>query len=151
VVGGGSEVGSFVGCSVGGSVGGMSVGGGASVAVGGTSVAVGGTSVAVGGISVAVGGTGVLVGAGRGVFVRGGIKGSGVASRGRRVRVGVIVTKRRGVSVGTEVIDAVLVGTIVLVAVGTNWVTACSVSATAVFRFATAKSTIFNGTSVAGI
>jgi hypothetical protein len=58
--------------------------------------------------------------------------------------------KRPGVS-GVEVIDAVLVGTIVLVSVGTNWVTACSVSATAVFKFATAKSTMFKGTSVAAI
>ena len=149
-VGGGSEVG---GSEVGGSeVGGSEVGGGAFVAVGGgTSVAVGGTFVAVGGIAVFVGGTGVLVGAGRGVLVLGGSNGAGVASRGRRVLVGVMVTKGRGVSVGVGVIDAVLVGTIVLVAVGTNWVTACSVSATAVFKFATAKSTIFKGIRVAGI
>jgi hypothetical protein len=126
----------------------MSVGG-TSVAVGGMSV--GGTSVAVGGMGVVVGGTGVLVGAGRGVFVRGGINGAGVASRGRRVLLGVIVTKRRGVSVGLGVMDAVFVGTIVFVSVGTNWVTACSVRATAVFKFATAKSTIFKGISVAGI
>jgi hypothetical protein len=128
------------------SVGGISVGG---ISVGGTSVGVGGTGV--GGTGVLVGGTGVLVGAGRGVFVRGGIKGAAVASRGRRVLVGVTVTKRLGVLEGEGVIDAVLVGIIVFVAVGTNWVTACSVRPTAVFRFATARSTIFKGTSVAGI
>jgi hypothetical protein len=121
------------------------VGGGSGVFVGG------GSGVSVGGGSGVFVGLGVLVGAGRGVLVRGGIKGAGVASRGRRVLLGVMVTKRRGVSVGVRVMDAVLVGTIVLVAVGTNWVTACSVSATAVFKFATAKSTIFRGISVAGI
>ena len=145
----GTEVG---GGLVGGStVGGTAVGG---TSVGGTTVvgtSVGGSGVRVGGTGVLVGGTGVLVGAGRGVFVRGGMIGAAVASRGRRVLVGVIVTKRLGVSEGMGVSDAVFVGTIVLVAVGTNWVTDCSVSATAVFKFATARSTIFKGISVAGI
>jgi hypothetical protein len=79
------------------------------------------------------------------------MNGAAVASRGRRVLVGVIVTNRLGVSEGIGVSDAVFVGAIVFVAVGTNWVTACSVSATAVFKFATARSTIFKGISVAGI
>ena len=106
----------------------------------------------VGGTDVLVGGTDVLVGAGRGVFVRIGLLGAAVASRGRRVRVGVIVTNCLGVlEGGIGVNDAVFVGAIVLVSVGTNCVTACSVSPTAVFKFATARSTIFNGTSVAGI
>lgn len=129
-------------------VGGTSVGG---IAVGGSTV--GSTSVAVGGRTGVLvgGGRGVFVGAGRGVFVRGGINGAAVASRGRRVRVGVMVTNRLGVSEGMGVSDGVSVGTIVLVAVGTNCVTACSVRATAVFKFATAKSTMLSGISVAGI
>lgn len=143
---GGSDVG---GIGVGGiGVGGIGVGG---MGVGGTSVTVGGTGVRVGGTGVLVGGTGVLLGAGRGVLVRGGLFGAAVASRGRRVLVGVIVAKRLGVSDGMGVSEAVSVGTIVFVSVGTNCVTACSVSATAVFKFATAKSTIFKGISVAGM
>jgi hypothetical protein len=66
------------------------------------------------------------------------------------VRVGVIVTKRRGVDVdvseGKGLGDRVAVGT--RVCVGTNTVTACSVSAAAVSRLETARSTIFSGSIV---
>ena len=68
--------------------------------------------------------------------------------RGRLVRVGVTVTKRLGVDVsdGKGVIERVAVGTRVWV--GTNTVTACSVSAAAVSRLETAKSKIFKGSMV---
>ena len=72
--------------------------------------------------------------------------------RALRVPVGVIVTNPLGVSEGTEVggtSDAVLVG--VTVAVGTKTVTICSVRAAAVSKLATARSTIFSGSSVIGI
>jgi hypothetical protein len=88
-------------------------------------VEVGGTGVRV---LVAVGGTEVRVAVGgRGVGVR--VEGIRVL----RGRVGVMVTKRRGVSVDDGVIDggaSVLVGT--SVSVGTKTVTICSVSAAAV-------------------
>jgi hypothetical protein len=65
--------------------------------------------------------------------------------RGRLVRVGVTVTKRLGVDVseGKGVREKVAVGT--KVCVGTNTVTACSVSAAAVSRLETARSTMFSG------
>jgi hypothetical protein len=65
--------------------------------------------------------------------------------RGRLVRVGVTVTKCLGVDVseGKGVRDRVAVGT--KVCVGTKTVTTCSVSAAAVSRLETAKSTMFNG------
>jgi hypothetical protein len=100
-----------------------------------------------------VGGTGVFVGAGRGVFVRLGRRGAAVGSLGRRVFRGVIVKKILGVSVGVRVsvgVDVALAVT-VTVAVGTNSVTDCSVNATAVFKLDIAKSTMFRGTSVAGM
>ena len=87
----------------------ISVGGiGVSVSVGGgIGVSVGGIGVFVfvgGGTFVLVGGTGVFVG---GIFV--GVK----EGRARRVNVGVMVTKRRGVAVsdGAEVGTSVSVGT----------------------------------------
>jgi hypothetical protein len=63
----------------------------------------------------------------------------------RFVRVGVIVTKRLGVDVseGKGVGERVAVGT--SVCVGTKAVTACSVSAAAVSRLETARSTMFSG------
>lgn len=135
---------------------------GTGVSVGGISVSVGtGLRVSVGtGVSVAVGmgvgvrdavivGTGVFVGAG--VLV--GRGGRGVAvGRGRRVRVGggrVDVGRRVAVSVGRGVNVAVFVG--VRVGVGTNSVTACSVSAAAVLKLETARSTISSGAMVTGI
>jgi hypothetical protein len=57
--------------------------------------------------------------------------------------VDVLVSDGRGVS------EIVLVGT--SVSVGTKTVTACSVRAAAVSKLATARSTKFNGMSVAGI
>jgi hypothetical protein len=121
------------------------------MAVGGSGVSVGGRDVRVGGTGV--GGIGVFVGAGRGVLVRMGLLGTGVLSRGSRVLCGVTVKNSLAVSVGGGVKDgaSVSVGSRVAVAVGTNCVTACSVSPTAVFKFATARSTMFKGTSVAGI
>ena len=115
------------------SVGGGSVGG-IDVFVGGIGVLV---AVKVGGgrgvlVLVAVGGTEVRVG-GRAVGVR---LGTVVAVKGSRVlrgSVGVIVTKRRCVSVGSGVREggeSVRVGT--RVSVGTKAVTTCSVSAAAV-------------------
>lgn len=113
------------------------------------------------GVFVTVG-RGVLVAVGRGVRVRvGGGRGVGVrlammaAVGGMRVflaRVGVIVTKRLWVSVGCGVSDA---GTAVLegtsVSVGTKTVTTCSVSAAAVPKLETAKSTILSGSRVMGM
>jgi hypothetical protein len=94
---------------------------------------------------------GVRVG-GRDVGVRlGGITAVSVG-RTLRVKVGVIVTKRRWVSVAIGVSDAgagVLVGT--SVSVGTNTVTACSVKAAAVSKLETAKSTRLIGASVTGM
>jgi hypothetical protein len=77
--------------------------------------------VAEGGKGVLVGGTAVFVGTGRGVFVLLGRIGAAVASRGRRVLLGVIVKKRLGVSEGRGVREAVFVGLAVNVgvAVGT--------------------------------
>ena len=121
-----------------------SVGGGSGVG-GVTSVGVGG-SVGVMGVFVRVKvGTGVLVlvAVGTGVRVRVAVGGLRVGVRlamigveGIRVlrgRVGVIVTKRRGVLVDDGVIEggeSVFVGT--SVSVGTKTVTTCSVSAAAV-------------------
>ena len=65
------------------------------------------------------------------------------------VMVGVIVTKRLGVSVGWGVREAgtgVLLG--VMVSVGTKIVTTCSVRAAAVPKLATARSTMLIGSSV---
>jgi hypothetical protein len=132
-------------------VGGISVGvsGGGFV---GTSVTVGngvlvGTSVAVGiGVSVMVGG-GIDVRVG-GIWV--GILVWVNVGRTRLVRVGVTVTKRLGVEV--EVSDDKGTGESVLVGanvcVGTNTVTACSVSAAAVSRLAYARSTMLMGATV---
>jgi hypothetical protein len=108
------------------------------------------------------GGTGVLVqvAVGTGVRVRvavGGLRvgvrlGTIVAVKGTRVlrgNVGVMVTKRRGVSVGDGVRDggeSVLVGT--SVSVGTKTVTTCSVNAAAVWKLETARSTMFRGSRV---
>jgi hypothetical protein len=82
--------------------------------------------------------------------------GADVAVHGSRVllgSVGVIVTKRLGVSDGRSVDvregPSVSVGSRLRVAVGTNCVTACSVRAAAVSRLDTARSTRFNGISVA--
>lgn len=136
----------------------------ASVGDGGGSV---GGSVGVIGVFVRVkvgGGTGVLVrvAVGTGVRVRVAVGGLGVdvrlgtnvAVKGTRVllgRVGVMVTKRRGVSVVVGVMDggeSVLVGT--SVSVGTKTVTTCSVSAAAVWKLATARSTMLRGSRVMG-
>jgi hypothetical protein len=72
-------------------------------------------------------------------------------SRIRLVTVGVIVTKRRAVAVseggGWGVMLEVLVGE--SVAVGTNTVTTCSVSAAAVSRLETARSRMLIGSMVA--
>jgi hypothetical protein len=68
------------------------------------------------------------------------------------VTVGVMVTKRLCVSVGCGVADAgtgVLVGA--SVSVGTKAVTICSVSAAAVPKLETARSTRFIGSSVIGM
>jgi hypothetical protein len=174
------SVGLEAGPEVGGGSGVLVSGGGAGVSVsgGGTGVFVsvgGGTGVSVGTTGVLVfvgGGTGVLVSVGGGlVFV--GVEGGGcvgvrlgaevavragtdVAVQGSRVRlgtVGVMVTKRRAVSVGSGVREgaSVCVGRAVAVAVGTKTVTTCSVSAAAVSRLETARSTRFNGTIVTGI
>jgi hypothetical protein len=119
----------------------VSVGGGTGVSVGvGMKVFVGGM---VGGIGVFVGGTGVCV------FV--GIKVEVKVERTRLVKVGVTVTKRLGVDVsdGKARGESVLVGT--RVGVGTNIVTACSVSAAAVSRLETARFTIFSGSIVIAI
>ena len=72
--------------------------------------------------------------------------------RGLLVTVGVIVTKRLCVSVGSGVRDArtgVLLG--VIVSVGTKTVTTCSVNAAAVPKLETARSTMLIGSSVMGI
>lgn len=140
---------------IGGWVGGGSVfvGGGSGVSVGGGSVFVGGGI----GVSVAVGGGGSGVSVGSGVLVDGGAgvrvwvgRGLGVAvARGRRVRVGWLgVAEGRAVAVseGRGVGEAVSVGT--AVGVDTNAVTACCVRAADVLKFATARSTIFNGSMV---
>lgn len=122
----------------------VSVGGGTGVFV---SVGSGtGVSVRVGS---GVGGTRVLVG-GIGVFVRIGTRVEVRGGRTRLVPVGVTVTKRRGVDVsdGKGLGESVTVK--MSVCVGTNAVTTCSVSAAAVSRLETAKSTIFNGSTVMG-
>ena len=65
------------------------------------------------------------------------------------VAVGVIVTKRLGVSVGWDVREAgtgVLLG--VIVSVGTKIVTTCSVRAAAVPKLETARPTMLIGSSV---
>jgi len=119
---------------------------------------------------VSVGGTGVRVGAkvgvGRSVLVEvgGGVRVGGrvgvrlattTAVRVARtllVMVGVMVTKRRGVSVDCGVTDSgtgVLLG--ISVSVGTKTVTICSVSAAAVPKLETARSTRLIGTRVIGI
>jgi hypothetical protein len=133
---------------------GVSVGGTA-VSVGGKGVSVGGNGVSVGtGVSVGSGvsvGTGVHVGmgvsVGSGGLVRVGTEGE-MTSDGRWVRVGSF-----GVNVGrTAVFEAcgarvgVLVG--MAVSVGTKAVTACSVSAAAVFRLLAARSMMLSGSSV---
>ena len=143
--------------------GSVAVGGGSVVARGG-SVAVGGGSVVAVGGSVAVGGTGVRVGGGVLVEVGSGVRVGGRVgvrlatttavrvARTRLVTVGVMVTKRLGVSVGSgvrEVGTGVLLG--VSVPVGTKTVTICSVSAAAVPKFETARSTMLMGSSVMGI
>jgi hypothetical protein len=93
---------------------------------------------------------GTFVAGGTGVRVRVGIRVAVAGARVRRGMVGVIVTKRLGVSDGSGVRDgdSVLVGSGLRVAVGTNTVTTCWVSAAAVSRLETAKSTIFKGTIV---
>jgi len=84
------------------------------------------------------------------VFVRGGMSVAVKVARDRLVSVGVTVTKCFGVDVdvseGCGERESVFVGTIV--GVGTNAVTACSVSAAAVSMLATAISTMFSGASV---
>ena len=68
------------------------------------------------------------------------------------VTVGVMVTKRLGVSVDGGVTDSgtgVLLG--ISVSVGTKTVTICSVSAAAVPKLETARSTRLSGTRVMGI
>jgi hypothetical protein len=69
-----------------------------------------------------------------------------------RTRVGVMVTKRLCVSVGSGVREAgtgVALGT--RVSVGTKTVTTCSVNAAAVSKLETAKSTRLIGSSVIGM
>ena len=94
------------------------------------------------GVWVRVGGFGVFVRDGMNVTVR--------VICDRLVRVGVTVKKRLGVDVevseGCREGESVFVGT--SVGVGTNEVTACSVSAAAVSMLATAMSTRFSGASV---
>lgn len=140
-----------------GTVAGISVGvGGSLVDVGGSLVDVGGISVAVGGSGVSVGGIGVSVSVGMGVRVRVTIgwevfvawASGGSVGCCRRVRVGsgrVAVGRAVAVSVsaGSGVREAVRVGT--AVGVGTKAVTACSVSAAAVLKLATAISRRFTG------
>lgn len=120
-------------------------------------MSLGGTGVSVGVMGVSVGGTGeavnvgmcVLVAVGKDVFVGNGgrvLVDVGSGSRVRRGTVGVMVTKCLGVFDGTGVSDAVCVGTIV--GVGTNSVTDCWVSAAAVLKLLTARSTIFSGSIV---
>lgn len=116
----------------GGSVGGGSVGGG-DVSTGGGGVLVGGSDVLVAG----GGGKSMTASAGRGRRVRVGCRGVRV---GRAVAVVVAVSEGKGVR------DAVWVGT--AVGVGTNAVTACSVSPAAVPRLSTANSTMFIGSRV---
>ena len=124
---------------------GVSLGGGTGVSLGGIGVSVGGMGVLVEGITVFVGGIGVRVG---GICV--GILVGVNVGRARLVAVGVIVTKRLGVDVDVSddrvAGESVLVGT--MVCVGTNAVTTCSVSAAAVSRLETARSTILRGSIV---
>ena len=93
---------------------------------------------------------GTLVFVGTRVRVRVGMRVAVAGARVRRGRVGVMVTKRLGVSDGSGVRDgdSVPVGSGLRVAVGTNTVTTCSVSAAAVSRLETARSTIFRGAIV---
>ena len=101
-----------------------------------------GVLVRVGGGGVRVGGLDVRVAAGADVIVK----------RGRLVFVGVMVTNRLCVSVGCGVMDArafVAVGA--RVSVGTKTVTICSVSAAAVPKLETARSTMLIGSSVMGM
>ena len=146
---GGSVGTSVVGTAVGSSVVGTAVGS----SVVGTAVV--GTSV----VGTAVVGVGVREGVMVGARVGGGRVGVRLAmmtgvrvDRGLLVAVGVIVTKRICVSVGWGVRDAgtgVLLG--VIVSVGTKTVTICSVSAAAVPKLETARSTMLIGSSVMGI
>jgi hypothetical protein len=102
------------------------------------------------GVRVRVG-TDVLVG-GLEVRVGCGTKTAVAVLRALLVFRGVTVTKRLCVSVTRGVTDGgapVPVGT--RVSVGTNTVTTCSVSAAAVSKFETARSTILSGSSVIGI
>ena len=164
----GTDVGTVEGTSV--AVGGWEVSlGGTGVSVGeiGVFVSVGGgigVFVSVGGgtgVFVLVGGRGVRDGVrlGMRVGVRVGMRVGGRVGvrtirvgvlRGFLVIVGVMVTKRLGVSDGSGVRDgdSVPVGSGLRVAVGTNTVTTCSVSAAAVSRLETARSTIFRGAIV---
>ena len=126
---------------------------------GGTGVSLGGIGVSVGGIGVSVGGMGVLL-EGMTVFVGGiGVRVGGICvgilvgvnvGRARLVRVGVTVTKRLGVDVDVSddrgAGESVSLGT--SVCVGTNAVTTCSVSAAAVSKLETARSTILRGSIV---
>ncbi len=85
----------------------------------------------------------MLVGAGTGVRV--------AVGRGRRVRVegrGVKEARTVGVPEGSGVGLREAVAVRPAVGVGTNAMTACSVSAAEVLRLATAKSTMFTGSSV---
>ena len=98
-------------------------------------------------------GCGVYVRVGKRVLVGGlevGLAATTVAvRRGFLVFVGVIVTKCLCVSVGCGVREAgssVFVG--VIVSVGTKAVTTCSVSAAAVWKLETARSTRLIGSSV---
>ena len=100
---------------------------------------------------VSVSGSGIGEGVLEGVLVGRGVDVLVAISLGRRVRVGAErVGTRVGMTVsdGRGVIEAVLVGTIV--SVGTNTVTTCSVSAAAVSRLETARSTMFKGMIVMG-
>jgi len=119
------------------------------IGVSGTGVSVSGIGVSVGvGINVLVGGgMGVFVG-GTGVCVFGGIKVEVKVERTRLVKVGVTVTKCLGVDVsdGKGAGESVSVG--LIVGVGTNIVTACSVNAAAVSRLETARFTMLSGSIV---
>ena len=115
-------------------------------------MSVGGTGVGVGGM-VDVGRTVLVeVGGGGRVGVRLATTTAVRVARTLLVTVGVMVTKRLGVSVDCSVADSgmgVLLGT--SVSVGTKTVTICSVSAAAVPKFETARSTRLSGTRVMGI
>ena len=94
----------------------------------------------------------VRVGGGLGVAVRLATMTAVRVERTRFVHVGVIVTKRLCVSVAWGVNDAgmgVRLG--VTVSVGTKTVTICSVSAAAVPKLETAKSTMLIGSRVRGL